>query len=399
MEIKKREDEDNLDYLLRLSGYILEEKTKDFDWKDLVELSGLSVHPDVLRKSMQPKDFGAYAVYKHMLKKEVKPDAIETLEQKIKESKIEIQKLRDLRNGYNETQIRKEARKEAILEELKLFIDGMERFEVPEFKKIPEDNNKKLICGVADAHFGKELVIKGLMDETINVYNEEIFQERMWNLLNEYIEVVIDEGISKVTFVDLSDSINGILRQTDLMYAKYGILESSIKYAYFMAEWLNKFSEYVEIDYYACKGNHNEARVLNGKSGEFNQENTQIVIDEMLKLALSNNVRIKINPTRDLQYINIDGFKLLATHGQNENNLVSSVKEYKEIYDVDIDLLIAGHLHNSRSETVSLHSKVIQFPSIIGVDDFSMKIKKTAKAEGKAILLKGNKMYNIDIVL
>jgi hypothetical protein len=89
----------------------------------------------------------------------------------------------------------------------------------------------------------------------------------------------------------------------------------------------------------------------------------------------------------------------MATHGQNERDLVKSAKEYKEIYDVKADLMISGHLHNSKQETASLHTKCIQFPSLIGIDDFSMKIKKTAKPEGKAILKKGKRLSNIDIEL
>ena len=50
-----------------------------------------------------------------MLENGVENEAIDKLEQKIRESKIEIQKLRDLRSGQNENDIRFNARKEATL--------------------------------------------------------------------------------------------------------------------------------------------------------------------------------------------------------------------------------------------------------------------------------------------
>ena len=87
-----------------------------------------------------------------------------------------------------------------------------------------------------------------------------------------------------------------------------------------------------------------------------------------------------MNPTKGLQYVDINGYKVLATHGQNEKNLIRSVKEYKEIYDIKVDLMITGHLHNSSQNTASLHSKIIQFPSIVGIDDFSISFTRLLKA-------------------
>jgi predicted phosphodiesterase len=393
---ERKKGESKLDYTLRLVGKKLEDGDKYLDWQDIVDLAGWDCHYDSLRKAMQPSEFGGYAIYKHMLESGYEGSAIKKLEEKIKESKIEVQKLRDLRSGYRENQIRNTARKEAILEEIAYYTKDIKPLDMPDFKPI-RSGDIKSIFGIADAHYGKELIIEGLNGEPLNVYNPEVFEERMERLLQEYINIIDEEGISEIVFVDLSDSIEGVLRASSLQYIKYGIIESAIKYAEYMANWINKLSEYVEIDYYSCLGNHCELRTLNSKSGEFAKENMQYVIDKVLSVALSNNDRVKINQTKAIQYIDIDGFRIMATHGQNERDLVKSAKEYKEIYDVKADLMISGHLHNSKQETASLHTKCIQFPSLIGIDDFSMKIKKTAKPEGKAIIKKGKRLVNIDI--
>ena len=398
MNFERYEGETKTEYLLRLVGYKLDDKSKDIDWQDIVDFCGLEVHRDVLRKAMQPSDFGAYAIYKYMLENDIEDsDILTKLEEKHLEVKKDIQKLRDLRTGENE-RIRNQARKEAILEEIRYYLKDIKPYDIPDYKELKQGSTK-MIGAIADAHFGKELCIEGLEGDKLNVYNEFVFYERTENLFNEYVQIINEEGISKLYFADLSDGVEGLLRNTALQYVKYGITESAIKYGNYMASWLNKLSEYVEIDYYGCKGNHMEYRILNGKSGDFGKENAQYIIDEIIRLSLINNKRVKVNPTKGLQYIDVDGYKVLATHGQEEKNLINSVKEYKEIYDVKIDLMISGHLHNSRQETVSLHSKVVQFPSLIGIDDFSMKLKKTAKAEGKAILIKGKRFINIDIEL
>lgn len=397
MNFKRLEDESNIEFLLRLVGYKLDDKVSDLDWQDIVDVCELNVHRDVLRKAMQPSEFGAYAIYKYMLENSVENEMFEKLEKKIKESKIEVQKMRDLRASENE-KLRNQSRKESILEEVRYYIQDLNPIEPPIFNDL-QYGKTKMIAGVADEHFGKELRIKGLMGEDINVYNEDVYYERMWNYLKELILIIEEENISKVYFFALSDSIEGILRMSGLQHIKYGIVESTIKYAKFMITWLNELSKYVEIDYYACLGNHNEIRPLNSKSGDFAKENTQYVVDEMLKLGLSNNDRVVINDTSGLQYVDVDGYKVLATHGQDEKNLVNSVKDYKEIYNVDIDLMISGHLHNSKQETASMRSKCIQFPSIVGIDEYSMKLKRTANAEGKVVLIKGNRFSNIDIKL
>jgi len=397
LKFERYDDESPVEHLLRLVGIKLEEKPSNLEWQDIVAYCGLDCHYDSLRKAMQPEEYGAYAIYKYMLERDIVDDEyLDKLEAKQLEVKIEIQKLRDLRSGYAEKEVRGVARKEAILEEIRMYLDTIEPFEVPEYKEL-QQKQAKMIGGVADAHFGKDIVINGLDDNPINTYNEEVFYKRMWNLFNEYVSVIEEEGISKIYFFELSDSIEGILRISGLQHIKYGIVESSIKYASFLSRWLDKLSEHVEIEYYACLGNHNEIRPIGSKSGDFAKENMQYVIDEILSANLKNNDRVKINPTKGLQYVDIDGYKVLATHGQDEKNLISSVKDYKDIYDVKIDLMISGHLHNSRQETASLHTKVVQFPSILGIDFFSMKLKKTAKAECKIILIKGNRFINMDI--
>jgi len=332
------------------------------------------------------------------VKEEYAPDdRLKEIEEREHQLRLEKIKVQTLNLGLNEKD-RYQARRELALEQIRTYIDNLKPIEIPDYKEI-QKGGVIAIAGSADEHFGKEVVIEGLGEEPLNVYNEDVFYKRMWNYLNHLIDLIQSEGISKITYFGLSDSIEGILRVSGLQHIKYGIIESSIVYANFMATWLNELSRYVKIDYYACLGNHTEIRPLGSKSGDFAKENMQIVIDEMLKLSLINNDRVTIHKTKAIQYVDIDGYKVLATHGQDEKNLVNSVVAYKEIYDVKVDLMISGHLHNSKQETVSLWTKCVQFPSLIGIDSYSMKLKKTSKAEGKVILVKGKRFINIDIEL
>ena len=65
------------------------------------------------------------------------------------------------------------------------------------------------------------------------------------------------------------------------------------------------------------------------------------------------------------------------------------------------DYLIAGHLHHSKTETVGVDSEVINVPSVIGVDDYSLSLGKSSNAGATLLVferLKG-KVVEYDIKL
>ena len=73
------------------------------------------------------------------------------------------------------------------------------------------------------------------------------------------------------------------------------------------------------------------------------------------------------------------GSTLLGIHGE-VSDLTSALKEYSDIYDVQIDYLIAGHKHHHTYKNCGVRKGVIGVGSIVGSDDFSMKIRKSADA-------------------
>ena len=66
----RKENEEDLDYAMRLIDIKKEERPDDLDWGDIVELLGLDLNKDSLRKS-QDTIFGGIAVYKKMKDKEL----------------------------------------------------------------------------------------------------------------------------------------------------------------------------------------------------------------------------------------------------------------------------------------------------------------------------------------
>jgi hypothetical protein len=58
----------------------------------------------------------------------------------------------------------------------------------------------------------------------------------------------------------------------------------------------------------------------------------------------------------------------------------NALKDFSNTYKTQIDFLLAGHLHHWKSETIGVNREVINVPSIIGVDVFSMSLNKTSNA-------------------
>ena len=315
----------------------------------------------------------------------------------IERAKIELEKERKKKQTINvefNKLLRESAREE-------LFYESMERAikERPLYKVAPplkiNHNNKDGILAMSDFHYGREVSIKGLNGEIINEYNNNIFKKRMHDLLSQTIDICLDRGIEHLHIMNLADCIDGILRVSQLRSLQTGVIDSVIEFCEFLAEWLNALSSYVTIDYYQCWGNHDEIRILTGKKGDFPHENVNKIIMKFLELSLSNNTNVVIH-NEDLPYIYFDicGSKVFGYHGEDKN-LPKTLKWFEDIYGVNIDYIIGGHLHSQSLETVGMGSysdkQAIRIPSICSIDDYSMSLHSSSRAGANIFIFEEGK--------
>ncbi len=239
-----------------------------------------------------------------------------------------------------------------------------------------EYNKREGLLIFADSHYGKEFKITGLNGEIINEYSIEIFEDRMQRLLYHAVEIAERERFTKIKVFNLGDEVEGILRISQLMTLKLGIVDSTIAFAYFLAEWLNELSKYVGVDYYATQGNHTDLRLLTGKKGDFPHENMSKVIHAIIKEILRDNPNVIINDNcNDKIFTDIAGFKVLGIHGE-ERNKERAIRDFSYLYNEDIDYLCTGHKHHSNTTNVGISKGCIGVGSIMGVDDFAIQLKK-----------------------
>lgn len=375
--IERRENESLLGYYKRI---IDNRKEYDLDYAEIgnIILGDTKYSSDNVRKAVY--------LIKPMLEnlENERIDSLEDndviVEQKeiLRDIKIERNKLRVEKQEVDKL-FRDYSRVDLRFDKVNDAINNLKPLDIPN-PIIISEGYKEGVLPITDQHFGKNVLVKGLKNEIINEYNEEIFADRMEDLLNKVISICDKENINKIHTLFLGDAIEGMLRQSTLMQLKNGMIDQTMQYAEYMANWLNKLSQYIKIDIHYTLGNHSEARVLNCKSGDFPQENMERIIMFYLKTRLNDNPNIDFleNETGFI-YCDVLGYKILGSHG-HEKDLERALKDYSRMYREDINMLITGHLHHSFSQEIGVDTEIVRVRSICGIDDYSMKLRRMSNA-------------------
>ncbi|MDD4778991.1 MAG: hypothetical protein PHT02_00110 [Tissierellia bacterium] len=388
-EINRKQDETIKSYKIRL-----------FKNKDLYGLNSQNIADlinketgDTFNESTYRKWYRLYSEGLEDGKKENLSDDSLIKQYEIKKQEFEKEKIKVQTEKLNLNQmLREQARMELFEEKITHAILHRDKnIDIPKHKiDLDYNNDSEMILSIADPHYGADFIIRGMMDEVINEYNPEIFEKRMWEILNKTVSYAERNGFKKVNVLDLDDSIEGILHIGQLALLRYGVVDSLIGYADFMETWINELSRILYVDFNRVKGNHNDLRLLTGKKGDFPHENTSRIITHSIKKGLRDNPNVSINGHNSVGciYKKIAGFDVLASHGQDEKgNLEDSFKNYILSYKVNVDYFYTGHLHSTNIKEIGINKEIIQTPSIMGINDFSIGLKKTANAGAKITVL------------
>ena len=313
---------------------------------------------------------------------------------KLREIQKERIKLQTEKIEYNNW-LREEARDELICEKICSAIKEYNTIVAPDPIMVNKAS-RSAIPAFGDEHYAAEFTIYGLHGEIINAYNPEIFEQRMWTLFYKVLEIIEKEELTTLYVFALGDFTDGILRCSQLMKLRYGVVEGTVRYANFIANWLNELSKYVQVKYQMVYGNHSELRMLGQPKGTFKEENTGLFVREMISARLENNPNFEmtVNPT-GLIFDTIEGFNTLAIHGE-VRNMESAIKDFSNTYNTDIRILIGGHMHHYKAETVGVNREVVNVPSIIGIDDYSVSLNKTSNPGATLLVIEKNAGISVE---
>lgn len=381
MDIKRLQDETFTNYHIRLFENADQYNLNSDEIAELLNKEFGSNYSE----SKWRKDYAHYVRWKDYFQENqiTSDDEIDKLTIKKLEVQKERTKLQAEKNEINKW-VREQARSENIQEKIELAINNLKPVDVPNIEIKVKNNKRTAIVDIADSHFGREGKIKGFHGETIAEYSVEVFQRRMWDLLEKAVAALKKENIDSVIILNLGDSTDGLLRFSQLKFLQLGIADQVMGFGEFMSGWLNKLSEYAKVDYYSLTANHTEIRPLNSQRGDFPEENVEKLITWFIKERLRMNPNVIVHDIQETLYLDVLGTKILAVHGHNEKNLENSIKDYMMIYQVPVHILKTGHLHHFNGKTIGMSGmqniEYMQSPAICGIDEYSVKLKKTSNA-------------------
>lgn len=371
----------------------------DATWVEIADFMNATFRQDETEyrsESAYRKKFKNFIDAKDMLVKQnaIESGAFDELSAKLRELEKAKIKLQTEKLEYNRW-LREEARDELICEKICSTIRECNYLISPNPITVDKSSRSAILC-FGDEHYGTEFTIYGLHGEIINAYSPEIFEQRMWALFHKVLEIINKEDLTTLYVFALGDFTDGVLRCSQLMKLRYGVIEGTVRYANFIFNWLNELSKYVKIKYQMVYGNHSELRMLGQPKGTFKEENTGLFVREMINARLENNPNFEmiINPT-GLIFDTIEGLNTLAIHGE-VRNMENAIKDFSNTYSTDIKILIGGHMHHYKAETVGVNREVINVPSIIGIDDFSMSLNKTSNPGATILIVEGNAGISVE---
>lgn len=398
MDLLKRENENAYEYHRRLIYGKLVDKTIDADYAELSPyVYGKDYAPDVARRMMYGSrdTLELLDEYAEDILGKDEDDYISTIRESQREVKKERVKLQTEKAEYNKW-IREDAREELFIEKI---IDAMKECTPPPVRPVvvkQEETPREGVLCFADCHFGAEFKVFGLNNEVLNEYSPEIFYSRMDELLSETVKRANENGLSKIKVLFLGDALDGFLRHSQLMTLRYGVVDSAIYYGKYMAKWLYELSQKFEVEYHQVCGNHGELRLLDGRKNEHLNDNIEKVTLEIIRAYNINNPNLRIieNKSGNI-FTNVCGYSILGVHGEFKDSK-SAIKDYMNVYNENIDYLICGHKHHSSLVNCGYQKYAIGIGSIVGSDDYSIRILKTAEASANFLVFEEGKGRTVD---
>lgn len=312
-----------------------------------------------------------------------------------KELEKERKKIQTINLEYNQY-VRDISRFELFNEKIKEAIDNMPALIFSNTIQDKFNSKQTAVLCISDAHNGVEINMQTVFNEPINIYSPDILKKR----LNKLADTVIKDyknnfNYKKLIVFDLGDGIQNILRLSDIAKLKTGVIDSVLQYAEMISQFLNKIQNElnIQIEFSCLGGNHSELRLIStGRNWE--SENLGKVIREFIALRLKDNQNIKVDPYSDFSFKQIEGINILAIHGDDGKKNINEISYWEQYHNITIDILLMGHFHHQ--EQISLgysptgDKEIIIVPSLIGIDEFSRKNRKLARAGAKFILFEDN---------
>lgn len=307
-------------------------------------------------------------------------DKVAEIEKAKQELKAERIKIQTANLEYN-ANARAEARSELFNERLIETVKALKPIQVKHIEHKYYNQDKTGLLCISDLHAGSNYEIKGLYNEIVNSYSFDIMKDRLWKLI----------GLVEADYVEYDNLIVGIcgdlfenmLRMTSLTKLKEPVIDTVINTSEFLCQWIGELQRRLEtsIRVVTVGGNHDTCSFL-GSKPRFEEENLTKIVTKFMQIRFEDNPNIQIDPFTDVAIVNIQDVSVMIEHGE-DSDLQTTLEYFSNLYNVDIDEIIAGHYHRPESKAVGITElgdrMIYRIGSICGCDTYSKKLKKAAK--------------------
>ena len=300
----------------------------------------------------------------------------------LEQLKAERIKIQTANLEYNAIQ-RAKARNDLFNEQI---IKAIERLEPikgtrPKLDVEPCDKHRTALLAISDLHAGSTFTVKGIYNEIVNEYSYDIMCARLWSIIDkiEADDIVFDD----LTLAICGDLVEGILRESSLTKLREPVTDTVIRLAEFLSEWIYQLSIRLEkkVNVVIIGGNHDTVRSLTSRP-MFEGENLTKIVVEFIKLRLQDLDWITVDDYQDVAIKNIQGVNVMFQHGEDKD-LKTTMDYFSNLYNIDVDEIVAGHLHRGESKTVGITElgdrQLTRVGSIVGTDSYAKQIRASAR--------------------
>lgn len=349
-----------------------------YTWPEMAEILN-----DALQKSYSDskyrKDYTAFCKYSNceLTQPATLPDdalAVAKERQKLYATKIETSRV-----------LRQKSRQELFYENIAYAIKTLP---VPEYAALDQSQsvrNYEYVLTIADLQAGAKF------DLDCNSYSLNECAKRFCMLYGYVADYVVTNNIKRLHIVELGDTIQNILRISDLQLNETSVVEATVTIARLIADFLNNISGVCDIEYYHTPtSNHSQVRNLGTKASELASEDIEFIIGNYIQDVLRDNRRVNVHLNFGYDHIEVPVFdyNILALHGHTIKNLESALKDLSVKHRKLIDYIFIGHYHTGKVIPGNAHkgydTELLISPSFQGADPFAYnKLGLSSKAACK----------------
>lgn len=362
----------------------------DKTWEEIAEDLDINMSADTIRRSFNCGIFSGYRVAKHYRSQISNGNTLDSIE--LNDLKNELYKervrLQDV-NREKRNYLREQARFENLIEVLKENIVQIPQEKEAKISQSYNDRNNVAVALLSDIHYSLQV------DNNVNMYSTTIASSRLNFWSTKVIEYCQLYHVQTLNIVLCGDLISGLIKLSARVAQEEDVAEQIMAISEILSQEITKINSKISfVNIYGVVGNH--SRMNASKEDNIDSENFERLIFRYIELRTG--LKVIDSGHSDYLEFNVGGSSCIATHGHNDK-FGNVVNDFSKVLGYIPDYIYMGHTHHLQVEENG-QTTVIVNGSVVGADDYAVKIRKYTKPSQVLHIISGNddNIININLV-